>query len=85
MRRGIFSHRVYIDATNTDQLQSMNFVFLCFDAGKAKDLAVEALEKFGPFVDVGRGIYLSGDSLGGTVKPRRARWASTSTAECRLG
>jgi hypothetical protein len=74
MRRGIFSHPVYIDASNTDQLQSMNFVFLCFDAGKTKELAVEALEQFGiPFVDVGMGIYLSGDSLGGIVK------ATTST------
>jgi hypothetical protein len=69
MRRGIFSHPVYIDASNVEQLRGMNFVFLCFDAGKAKELVVEALEKFGiPFVDVGMGVYLTGDSLGGIVR-----------------
>jgi len=69
MRRGIFSHPVYIDASNVDQLRDMKFVFLCFDAGRAKELVVESLEKFGiPFVDVGMGVYLSGDSLGGIVK-----------------
>jgi len=69
MRRGIFSHPVYIDASNVEQLQGMNFVFLCFDAGKKKELVVESLEKFGiPFVDVGLGVYLTGDSLGGIVR-----------------
>jgi hypothetical protein len=69
MRRGIFSHPVYIDASNVEQLRDMKFVFLCFDAGKPKELVVESLEKFGvPFVDVGMGVYLSGDSLGGIVK-----------------
>jgi hypothetical protein len=69
MRRGIFSHPVYMDAANVGHLQGMNFVFLCFDAGKEKELVVESLEKFGvPFVDVGMGIYLAGDSLGGIVK-----------------
>jgi len=69
MRRGIFSHPVYIDASNVDQLRDMKFVFLCFDAGKPKELVVKSLEKFGiPFVDVGMGVYLSGESLGGIVK-----------------
>jgi Domain of unknown function (DUF6791)/ThiF family len=69
MRRGIFSHPIYIDASNVEQLRDMKFMFLCFDAGKAKELVVESLEKFGvPFVDVGMGVYLSGDSLGGILK-----------------
>lgn len=69
MRRGIFSHPVYMDAANVEQLRGMNFVFLCFDAGKEKELVVGALEKFEiPFVDVGMGVYLTGDSLGGIVK-----------------
>jgi hypothetical protein len=34
-----------------------------------KELIVESLEKFGiPFVDVGMGVYLTGDSLGGIVR-----------------
>lgn len=69
MRRGIVSHPIYIDASNVEHLRDMKFVFLCFDAGKAKELVVESLEEFGvPFVDVGMGVYLSGDSLGGIVK-----------------
>lgn len=69
MRRGIFSHPIYIDASNVEQLRDMKFMFLCFDAGKAKELVVESLEKFGVhFVDVGMGVYLSGDSLGGILK-----------------
>jgi len=51
------------------QCRRMNFVFLCFDAGKRKELVVESLEKFGiPFVDVGMRVYLTGDSLGGMVR-----------------
>ena len=74
MRRGIFSHPAYINASNIEDLRQMNFVFLCFDAGKEKELVVESLGKWGiPFVDVGMGVYLSGDSLGGIVK------ATTST------
>jgi len=69
MRRGIFSHPVNIDASNVEQLRGMNFVFLCFDAGTKKELVVESLEKFEiPFVDVGLGVYLTGDSLGGIVR-----------------
>lgn len=69
MRRGIFSHPAYMDASNVELLQGMNFAFLCFDAGKAKELVVEALETFGiPLVDVGMGVYLTQDSLGGIVK-----------------
>jgi len=69
MRRGIFSHPVYIDASNIEQLREMKFVFLCFDAGKTKQLVVESLEQFAvPFIDVGLGAYLSGESLGGIMK-----------------
>jgi ThiF family len=69
MRRGIVSHPAYINASNIEELRQMNFVFLCFDAGKEKELVVESLEKWGiPFVDVGIGVYLAGESLGGIVK-----------------
>jgi hypothetical protein len=69
MRRGIFSHPVYMDASNVEDLRGMNFVFLCFDAGTEKKLVVERLASFGiPFIDVGMGVYLTGDSLGGIVK-----------------
>ena len=56
MRRGIFSHSVFIDSANVDQLKDMNFVFLCLDDGIAAHR--QELEQFAvPFVDVGMGIY----------------------------
>ncbi|MBE3096895.1 MAG: ThiF family adenylyltransferase, partial [Planctomycetes bacterium] len=54
MRRNIIAHDCYMDASNVDQLQGMNFVFLCLDRGEAKRLIVKKLEELGiPFIDVG--------------------------------
>jgi hypothetical protein len=78
MRRGIVDHGDYIDASNVDELQGMDFVFLCIDAGDAKKLIVENLDKFGiPFIDVGMGVELVEDSLRGILR------ITTSTAERR--
>jgi hypothetical protein len=78
MRRGIVNHGYYIDASNVDELQGMDFVFLCIDAGDAKKLIVENLDKFGiPFIDVGMGVELVEDSLRGILR------VTTSTAERR--
>ncbi|MGD0581237.1 MAG: ThiF family adenylyltransferase [Bryobacteraceae bacterium] len=78
MHRGIIDHEAYVGEENVDQLQDMNFVFLCLEGGTAKKLIVEKLEGFGiPFVDVGMGVYLSEDSLGGILR------VTTSTPEQR--
>lgn len=78
MRRGIIPHPDMINASNVEQLRGMNFVFLCMDAGNAKRLIVESLEAFGvPFVDVGMGVNLNGDTLDGIVR------TTTSTNERR--
>jgi hypothetical protein len=69
MRRGVFSHPVYVNSTNVDQLRGMNFVFLCLDSGNAKKLIVEKLEEFAlPFVDVGMGVFLTDTALGGILR-----------------
>jgi len=69
MRRGIVPHDYNVDASNVDELQEMNFVFLCIDASDAKKVIVEALERFGvSFVDVGMGIELVDDSLNGIIR-----------------
>ena len=69
MHRGIFSHTIYIDSTTVEKLKPMSFVFLCLDNGPAKELIVQRLEEFGvPFVDVGMGVYLCENSLGGVVR-----------------
>jgi hypothetical protein len=78
MHRGIIAHDTYIDASNVDQLREMQFVFLCLDRGEAKRLIVEKLEEFGvPFVDVGMGLYVKDESLGGILR------VTTSTKEQR--
>jgi hypothetical protein len=69
MHKGIISHEVFVGVENVDQLQDMNFVFLCLEGGAAKKLIIERLGGGGiPFVDVGMGVYLSEGSLGGILR-----------------
>jgi hypothetical protein len=69
LHRGIIPHAYYLDASNVHELEGMEFVFLCIDAGSAKKLIVETLEELGlTFIDVGMGITLSDESLGGIVQ-----------------
>jgi hypothetical protein len=78
MRRGIINHPVYVDAANVADLRNMDFVFLCLDSGAVKKTIVASLEEFGcPFVDVGMGINLSDNSLGGILR------VTTSTQKLR--
>jgi predicted Zn-dependent peptidase len=49
-------------------LEGLDFVFLCME-GKGKRPIVEKLEALGlPFVDVGMGVTMNGDSLRGQVR-----------------
>lgn len=69
MRRGIVAHEYNIDGSNVEELQEMDFVFLCIDSGESKRIIVEGLEAFGTaFVDVGMGLELVEDSLRGAVR-----------------
>lgn len=69
MRRGIVDHEAYVSQENVEFLRDMEFVFLCLDRGATKKLIVEKLEEFNlPFVDVGMGVYLTGDALGGILR-----------------
>ncbi len=78
MHRGIVDHAVYVDAGNVEELRSMDFVFLCLDKGAAKKVTVDKLEEFNiPFIDVGMGIQLNDEALGGIVR------VTTSTAQMR--
>jgi len=78
MHRGIIDHPVYLDAANVEELRGMDFVFVCLDKGSPKKLIVEKLEEFNvPFTDVGMGVQLSDDALGGIVR------LTTSTPQMR--
>jgi len=69
MRRGIVSHPEHIDASNIDHLRDAEFVFICIDDGPAKAFIIKKLEEFGrSFIDVGMGLFLQDDSLGGVLR-----------------
>lgn len=69
MHRHIVAHNYYIDESNVDQLQAMDFVFLCLDRGTDKRLIVDRLEEWAvPFIDVGMGVHLVDDSLLGILR-----------------
>lgn len=78
MHRGIIGHPVFVDASNVAELNGMDFVFLCMDSGDAKRIIIEYLEQLDcQFVDVGMGINMNGDSLGGILR------VTTSTVTAR--
>jgi hypothetical protein len=69
MHRGILDHPVYLDAGNVEELRGMDFVFVCLDKNTPKKLIAEKLEEFNiPFTDVGMGIQLDDNTLGGIVR-----------------
>jgi hypothetical protein len=69
MRRGIVEHPFFIDATTVVELRSMDVVFICIDKGSARKLVVDALEEYGvAFIDVGMGVEVVDDALGGIVR-----------------
>lgn len=68
MHRGIVPHTFNIDATNVDLLREMDFVFICSDAGSAKEVIIAKLEEWGiAFADTGMGLELVDDILHGTL------------------
>ena len=69
LRKGIVTHPVFIDEETVVVLQQMEFAFICVDAGPGKRLAMAKLQEWSiPFIDVGMGINLTADSLGGVVR-----------------
>jgi hypothetical protein len=69
MHRGIVDHEAYVTDANASVLQKMDFVFLCVDTGPARKLLVQKLEQFGiSFIDVGMGVDLADDALGGILR-----------------
>lgn len=69
MRRNVISHTMHLDESNIMEIHDADFVFLSMDAGPAKKLIVESLQRSGiPFVDTGMGVYQVGESIGGLVR-----------------
>jgi hypothetical protein len=69
MHRHIVAHPVNLDASSLHLLDGVTFAFLCMDAGEPKRLVIQKLEAIGAaFVDVGMGLELDDDSLGGILR-----------------
>lgn len=65
----VVAHPVDVDESNIDELRDADFVFVSIEGDAAKRIVLEKLAEFGiPFVDVGMGIYQTGNSLGGIVR-----------------
>lgn len=68
MRTGVVPHPVKMTAEHLHELAKSKFVFLCME-GPGKKQIVEKLEELGiPFIDVGMGVYMKNDSLGGLLR-----------------
>jgi hypothetical protein len=85
MHRGITVHAVAISAETIHLLDGISFAFLCMDAGEAKRLAVEKLESMAvSFIDVGMGLTLDGDSLGGILRVSTSTRGDRATLRSRV-
>ena len=69
MHKHIIAHEVYIDQTNTQLLNELNFIFLTLDDSEYKKEIIDYLNDLKiSFIDVGIGIYYENGSLGGHVR-----------------
>lgn len=78
MHRNIVANENYLDTSNLDQLNGLDFLFICLDKSEPKKLIIDKMEELGkPFIDVGMGINLVDNKLHGILR------ITTSTAEKR--
>lgn len=69
LRYGVIPHAYRITPVNVQELEAMQFVFLCMDSGELKNAIMATLEKSDiPFIDVGMGIVRQDDRLGGILR-----------------
>ncbi len=69
MHRGVVSHAYKITPENIEELVDFDFVFICIDDGPSRKIIIRMLEEFGvPLIDVGMGVYLIDEKLGGQVR-----------------
>jgi len=69
LRNGIIAHEEYLDESNVNMLAGHDFVFLALDLAKPKKAIIEYLTNANiPFVDLGMGLTVVGESIRGTVR-----------------
>lgn len=68
MHRGIVAQPIYVEVVGAE-FRDVDFIFVCIDKATAKRPIVDSLVALNkPFIDVGMGMILEGDTLGGTVR-----------------
>lgn len=69
MKRNIVPHPTKLSALNMELLDGVTFAFLAIDACPEKAVIVSKLERRDlPFVDVGMGLHMSSNGIGGTLR-----------------
>ena len=69
MHRKVISHPIFINKDNVDNLSGLDFIFLCMDVGTVKKVVLEKAEQMNiSFIDVGMGLHLVENALGGIVR-----------------
>lgn len=69
MHRGIVAHANFVDRTDINFIQKMDFVFICMDSGPAKRMLIESLHAANKsFIDVGMGIEMADEVLTGMAR-----------------
>ena len=69
MNNSIIEHDYYVSPENIDELNDLDFVFLCVDRGEIRKEIIKHLELRNiSFIDVGMGISKNGNSLGGMLR-----------------
>jgi hypothetical protein len=69
LRDGIIAHEVFLDGSNVDLLEGHDFVFLALDKAEAKNAIIDYLMTSRiPFVDLGMGLTVVGNSIRGTIR-----------------
>lgn len=69
LRDGIVAHEVFLNGSNVDLLEGHDFVFLALDKAEAKNAIIDYLMTSRiPFVDLGMGLTVVGNSIRGTIR-----------------
>lgn len=69
MHKHIVSHPYYVDGDNISEFENKSFVFIAIDKDSVKKEIIDFLvSKRIPFVDVGLGVNIAGDTLIGSIR-----------------
>lgn len=69
MRKGIFAHDMFINASTVDELSVCDFVFVSIDKGEVKKSIFDFLRQHNiPFIDVGIGLEIVNEQLIGIIR-----------------